>query len=446
MMVGGVAYLFPINLNEKNKVRFEYLGLGLIFFTYAFISKHSMWPGYLALVPVLGVYLVIQSQRNNSFILNNLVFQKIGSWSYSIYLWHWPIVVLIYYSSASEVWIYLGIVLSITLGFLSYTYIENIKFKSIFSSINDFLNLKPLLMVFFVSAFGSMIYLSEGVNRQFRDIANSPKSQFIESYQTLHKNLDEAYWLKCDAYNSLSKFNILNIDKSCTDNNSEYGGIFLWGDSHAEGLSFGIRNGVQGIPFYQVTSSSCKASLYETSDQSGKIKTACDHSNNFALEQIKKIKPDFLFIAQANSHEKTNWLEISERLKLYGVGQVILIGPVPQWNPSLPRVVVKDKNWGMKNSYINDVGLDDIIFHTDSLLKKVTFPENMTYFSLIENMCINKSGLPFCIYRLGDGALMQVDYGHLSPKGSQYIFDHIIKPHFDLTKKNFKQTYKENFE
>ena len=89
-----------------------------------------MWPGYLSIFPVVGAFLLIQAQRNDSFITGNIVLQKLGAWSYSIYLWHWPLVVAIYYFSLNNLFVYLGLALSVIFGFLSYKYIESIKFKT----------------------------------------------------------------------------------------------------------------------------------------------------------------------------------------------------------------------------------------------------------------------------------------------------------------------------
>lgn len=130
MMAGGIAYLYPIYLSRSNRRLVECIGIALIIASYLLISSDDLWPGYLAIFPVLGSFLVIQAQRQSSLITNNIVFQKIGSWSYSIYLWHWPLVVAIYYFRLPEVYIYLGLVASVLLGFLSYKYVERNKFIS----------------------------------------------------------------------------------------------------------------------------------------------------------------------------------------------------------------------------------------------------------------------------------------------------------------------------
>ena len=82
MMLGGIAYLYPLTLRDNKKKILELVGLALIIGSYFFISSENLWPGYLAVFPVLGSFLIIQAQRNDSFITGNIVFQKIGSWSY----------------------------------------------------------------------------------------------------------------------------------------------------------------------------------------------------------------------------------------------------------------------------------------------------------------------------------------------------------------------------
>jgi peptidoglycan/LPS O-acetylase OafA/YrhL len=93
MLIGGVAFLYPLSFVRKFSSSFQWLGLLLIMGCYVFISGDAPWPGYLAMLPVLGAFFVIQAKHDNTFILGNFLTQKIGLWSYSIYLWHWVFVV-----------------------------------------------------------------------------------------------------------------------------------------------------------------------------------------------------------------------------------------------------------------------------------------------------------------------------------------------------------------
>jgi peptidoglycan/LPS O-acetylase OafA/YrhL len=185
MMMGGLAFLYPFSIKESKKKFIEWTGLFLIIGSYFFISKENAWPGYLALFPVLGTFLVIQAQNNNSFIMGNVILQKIGTWSYSIYLWHWPLVVVIYYFSLHELYVYLGLALSVLLGFISNRYIEKIKFRNDFINAFQYLKCKPVYMALCLSLVGGGIFQQSGFLFRVSDELQKMNVSAIESIDDL---------------------------------------------------------------------------------------------------------------------------------------------------------------------------------------------------------------------------------------------------------------------
>ncbi|WP_082746091.1 acyltransferase family protein [Alteromonas sp. Mac1] len=162
MMFGGLAFLYPIALNKNQSKILEIFGIVLVMCAYILFSEQTPWPGYYALVPVIGTYFVLLSQRSNSILTSNVISQKLGAWSYSIYLWHWPLVVAIYYFSLSDRFVYIGLILSAILGFLSHKYVEQINFTRNFSTIFSYFRAKPLWMAIILSLLGSVIFYQEG--------------------------------------------------------------------------------------------------------------------------------------------------------------------------------------------------------------------------------------------------------------------------------------------
>lgn len=129
LFAGGLVYLVATSRRPGNtlKRRLEALGLGLILGSALLLSADTPWPGALALIPVLGTVLVLIAARQTSAWTQPAVLQALGNWSYSIYLWHWPLAVaLIYLEIADRVLpVLIAMVVSILLGWLSYTWIEN---------------------------------------------------------------------------------------------------------------------------------------------------------------------------------------------------------------------------------------------------------------------------------------------------------------------------------
>jgi peptidoglycan/LPS O-acetylase OafA/YrhL len=76
-----------------------WLGMGAIVVTAFTFTAQTAYPGSLVAIPVLGAALVIaggaaQPRHGAEALLRRLPFQWLGQLSYSLYLWHWPILVL----------------------------------------------------------------------------------------------------------------------------------------------------------------------------------------------------------------------------------------------------------------------------------------------------------------------------------------------------------------
>jgi peptidoglycan/LPS O-acetylase OafA/YrhL len=90
------------------------------------------WPGLLTLLPVAGTALIVWGGPVAvlSCLTHTRALQRIGDWSYSIYLWHWPVWVFMqqwasYRGMPVEMHHKFGLLLlSLVLGYLSYRYVE----------------------------------------------------------------------------------------------------------------------------------------------------------------------------------------------------------------------------------------------------------------------------------------------------------------------------------
>ena len=126
MLAGALVFLFPVRWPTRVLAGIEYAGVGLLAFGTAFFSATDVWPGSLALVPVLGAAMILMAANSESFLTNNPLAQYLGKISYSLYLWHWPMVVALNYFGRTDqlLWVTAGIAASLVSAHLSYLAIE----------------------------------------------------------------------------------------------------------------------------------------------------------------------------------------------------------------------------------------------------------------------------------------------------------------------------------
>lgn len=132
LSAGGVIACLPKknNLNKTHHTVFPIIGLLLIFIGYFFAEKTI---SNIAILPVMGTSLLIYFISNDDItgkLLSSRFFIHIGKLSYSLYLWHWPIIVLFKnlefrFLGVNEFYIYSFIITATyLLSFLSFKLIE----------------------------------------------------------------------------------------------------------------------------------------------------------------------------------------------------------------------------------------------------------------------------------------------------------------------------------
>lgn len=211
----------------------SYMGLLLIMLPVVFLDQHSVFPGVNALYPVIGAALIIYSGSKNdtyvSVLLSNRYVRYIGLISYSLYLWHWPIISLVKNVTIGEFTIMMQLsilVLIFVLSALTYTFVEqpfrqDTKWK-------NFLQIKMgLVSLGVLAVLASVIYIYIHMQQK----------------QVPHINTD------CFKYEET-----VESTKTCSFGVKDSDKIFLlYGDSHADAMypafeKLALENGWRGIP------------------------------------------------------------------------------------------------------------------------------------------------------------------------------------------------------
>ena len=163
-----IGSLIAIILNNKKyfkklKIRnyLNNIGLILIIISLLLIETPKDYPNLLTIIPVIGtaIILLANNQQSSNVILNNSFLIHLGKISYSLYLWHYPILIFFLYKNNFELNILNKIFALIIIYFVSlgsYKFIEIPFFKK---NILTSKNFGILLAIFSIIIFilGSII-------------------------------------------------------------------------------------------------------------------------------------------------------------------------------------------------------------------------------------------------------------------------------------------------
>src|SRR5690606_1672705 len=104
LMEGSFVALLPVGTHQRLNAGLSYLGGVLVLLGLFTLNKDSIFPGYNALLPCLGAACLIHAgpiaERPNPG-LNKILSLRLVVWvgllSYSLYLWHWPVLAYLRY-------------------------------------------------------------------------------------------------------------------------------------------------------------------------------------------------------------------------------------------------------------------------------------------------------------------------------------------------------------
>lgn len=201
-LAGTLAYIFRERLNNSFS-KFKPYFFDLLFFIlicFIFFFKIDLYhPSIITFVPVLITTVLILNENNkciSNFILNNKLSIFLGNISYSLYLWHFPILVYLRYNNLENSLFHLSIaiILIFIFSIMSYFFIE-----SYFRKTNDSRSISIILSFLFL-IIGTNIFLTKTINTN---------EFFIKSQSFNIKEEKERRWSTYKTYcdkNNVCKF------------------------------------------------------------------------------------------------------------------------------------------------------------------------------------------------------------------------------------------------
>ena len=404
------------------------------------ITRQRHFPGFWAVLPVLGAVLIISAGPRawlNRAVLSNRILVWFGLISFPLYLWHWPLLSfsrIIEGGTPGRATRIAAVLASIALAWLTYRLVElPLRF-------GGHARVKSLALLATMLVFGAAGYaISRSDSRLFR---RDERSQFLAYFENsrpemryFHKiDYFSAWRPECAFYDLQASRDMTlegsvrdsppreALDRTCYERDERYErAVLLWGDSHAQQLAPGLRDQLPGgWQVLQVASPGCYPDLRSRVPSAT---SQCDQSNYFALKTIATARPDVVVVAQMAGHSLENFRQIAAQLRELGVERTVFVGPTPQWTTDLPRLVVR-KLWHAPRRTL--VGLRKDVVELDARLKAGFRPDDGAKFASVIDVFCDTDG---CLTYLGDDrklGLTSWDYGHLTPVASKHLAANLL--------------------
>jgi peptidoglycan/LPS O-acetylase OafA/YrhL len=383
----------------------------LLSFSLWSLSSASPFPGWRALLPALATILLIWagSEKNwfTSF-LGNRFLVHIGLISYSLYLWHWPIVAWLNYRQIEITGLVMcgGVLSSFLLAEITWRFIEQPARNSARNmSLQQTLvkRLVPATILLLATA-GSVIYFS-GLQWRF--------SPLLTQYEASLKQRPEQIRAGCHVPNAL--FYELPKPKECRLGAIELEPfVFLWGDSYANHFSGAINiiAKKQSVSVIDYTMDACPPILGYKPAGRDSYSMNCMIRNQQALKFLKNMRIKKVILAANWPADELSYQYLRSTLdELNEIGLSIIFIHNNQEIPLASKCVV--------GRVINNSNIDCGVMASkqpQKLLDLLNQYSNLKVLNPGDVMCQNGHCDP-----VRDGILLYRDSGHLNDYGARWL-------------------------
>ena len=236
ILFGAIAAIFLFKFKDTKFLKsnltgeiFSLIGISCLVFSFFLFKENSIYQGAFSFSAVTGTLLIILFSKETTFSTRFLVMKYVvglGLISYSLYLWHQPILAflrIISLEEPSETFLLLSLVLALIISLFSYRLEKFFRNKKAISS-KAFFSL-GLVCLMLILGTGLHLHQSEGFYKSYPELENRElKGEYL--------NTNDGYVI------SASKF--LNKDFIFAEKNN----LLITGDSFARDfINMGESNG-----------------------------------------------------------------------------------------------------------------------------------------------------------------------------------------------------------
>jgi peptidoglycan/LPS O-acetylase OafA/YrhL len=414
LLLGALAFFIPMPRVPQIIREIVAFGALALIISCAFKFYPGMYfPGYLAVIPCLATAVLISLGRDGNSLASRLLSMRpvvfIGLISYSLYIWHWPIIVYYHLLRGAEFGLTEGaglVAASVLAAVASWYFVER-PFRS-----KTVLATRPSVFIGAGSAAVLLIGVTAGlVLKASTEAAATDESTRLASYLTY----DDAPVYRrgpCFLFGHLDKAADLQRGK-CLTPVAGKPNILIVGDSHAAHLWSGISSALPQANVMQATSTGCKP----VTEARGE-KTCTELFGEIYNSFLAQNKPDIIVLS-------ARWIEsdIPDVIRTLHdlkakAGRIVVFGPIAEYSAPLPRLLAQVSDGRDRSLLVTARRTEQI--RTDEELGAAVKAAGATYISAYHLLCATQTAP--CTTMV-NGVPLQWDYGHLTKEGSAYIAD-----------------------
>jgi peptidoglycan/LPS O-acetylase OafA/YrhL len=399
-------------------------GLVLIALPMVLYWPYTRFPGLAAVPPCLGAALIMLAGETGDSLVGRLLSLRpvvfVGLISYSLYLWHWPIMVfqrtdfLLVSTDSRLVTRGAVMIASFVCATLSWWIVERTTRNRRLVPTRTLVAGSGVAALALLLSAGALSYTG-GFQQRF-----TPDALAVAKYLDYDEK-DQFREGTCflDRDTPFTKFD----RTACLPDVPNRPNYLLIGDSHAAALSDGLRHAFPDANILQLSGVGCPPTIALQPAAS----EACTGLNHLAFDELprtRKISKAWLVarwnvgrLGQGPGWNKdwlTDLLRTVEELKQRGIEPVV-VGPMPEYQSRLPRLLAKSIE-------ARDPGLVARALTSDSLaldrqMADFAREHGIAYVSLAAVLCPDGA----CMTHAGPGVPLLFDSDHLTAAGSALV-------------------------
>ena len=396
-------------------------GLLFIVWTVFTYNDATVFPGVNSLLPCIGTMFVIISgnPKYSGRLLTNKPIVYIGLISYSLYLFHWPILVFANYIVVGDLNIELRVLmmsLTFILGYLSYKFVETPVRTNNFYASNKKLVIAYVASLILLTPVAIASYSQNGWEWRASEF-----EQWVEKSRFNHRaeRFVNIRTKKCH----LAKKKGVTFDSfewgDCLSTNDNKKNYLVLGDSHAADLWFALSESIPGTHFLQMTGAGCRP-YHKVHLESSDCHKMLVHilKGSFSLSEIDGVILSWRATKNYASFIETVFLLQEKNPQL----NIVVFGPTPEFEHAVPMLLSKYNSEILINYYI-----DETIAPLDVKMAEFFEKNNIEYVSRYQLFCPDNT----CPILSNSGIPLFIDAAHWSSAGAKYFGDRLNEQHLD---------------